>query len=191
MLAKKGDCKGDCGYKDVYIVNKTRMLCNRCNYLRINGADAIVEKQKKNSLLSGKIKNYGKIKQKSVKQTKKDAVYALVKKELIEELKGDEEYYCKGCGNPNNLSLSHLVRRSKDTNLIALKDNMTIHCLTRIDGSEGCHGLWEQIGEMSKLEDFNRNMGVIRRIDPETYWLIIGKLRGLGEQINTNLHKEE
>ena len=187
MISQKGKCKGDCGYDDVYIVNKKHMLCSKCNYIRINGANAVIIKQKKSKL--GKLSPSGKIKQKSIKQTHKDAIYSVVKRELIQELEDAEDYNCKGCGSTSNLSLSHLVRRSKDANLTASKENMTIHCLVRQDGSEGCHGRWEQIGEMTSLNDFDDNMAIIRRIDPETYWLITGKLRDAGVEIDTNLHK--
>lgn len=191
MIQKKGKCSGECGCDDVYIVNRKHMLCNRCNYIRINGSNAITEKQEKNSLKRSKIKRSGNIKQKSRNQISLDSVYNDTKRELIKELKEDGKYYCKGCGNPNNLSLSHLVRRSRDSSLTAVKENMTIHCLVRPDGSRGCHDMWETISEMWKLHDFDDNMSVIRRLDPEFYWIVIGKLREAGLEIDTDLHKQK
>ena len=189
MISKKGKCNG-CGLDDIYIVNKKYGLCNKCNYIRINGIDAINEKQQKNSLKRSEVNRSNKIKQKSSKQSIIDKEYEKIKEDFISKLKDSDGYYCKGCGNPNNLSLSHLIRRSRDSSLTPVIENMTIHCLIRPDGSEGCHQRWETISKMWELQDFNDNMKMIRKIDPEYYWILMGKLRSMGIDINVNLHKE-
>ena len=187
-LLKKGVCSG-CDAEEIYIVNRKHMMCSRCNTVRINGADSIEKKMVKRKESLGKVKNFGKIKQKSSKQLVKDKLYYNVKMELIEEAQGDETYYCRGCGNTHSLSLSHLIRRSRRPDLVDLKENMTFHCLVRADGSQGCHDRWESISEMSVLKDFDENMSIILRLDPELYWVLTHKLRELGFNVNVGKHK--
>ena len=188
MISKKGVCSA-CG-EDRYIVNRKHMCCNQCNTIRINGADRIAEKKQKYKKSLQSVSNSSKIKQKSKSLSIRDRNYDKVKAELIQDAIDDETYVCKGCGNPNSLSLSHLVRRSRSSDLADVKENMTFHCLVRQDGSEGCHQRWESYLEMYWLDDFDDNMKIIRRIEPEYYWLVVGKLRELGFEIDVNSHKE-
>lgn len=189
MISKKGTCKV-CA-NDRYIVNRKHMLCNECNHLRLHGADRIAEKKEKYLQSLRMVKGSEKIKQKSTKQASRDNNYHKVKAQHIEDEKENGTYYCKGCGNPNALSLSHLIRRSRAGNLTDVKENMTLHCLVRQDGSSGCHQKWESVTDMYWLDDFDINMKRIRVLDPEYYWLVVGKLRELGFEINVNSHKPQ
>ena len=188
MISKKGKCSG-CETENIYIVNRKHNLCQKCNYIRLHGSDALEKKQKKYQDSLGKVKNSSKLKQKSSKQNEIDKTYKQVCIKLIEEAKEQGTYFCRGCGNPNSLSCSHLVRRSRDRSLVATKENITFHCLVRQDGSRGCHDRWETISEMSELDDFDENMTMVRRLDPELYFILIGKMRDMGLDIDTNIHK--
>lgn len=165
-------------------------MCNFCNSIRLNGADSIKEKMDRNKKSMSNVKGFSKIKKKSSKQATKDEKYKNVKMMLIEEAQEENTYYCRGCGNTHSLSLSHLIRRSRRPDLVDLKENMTFHCLVRADGSAGCHDRWESISEMTELKDFDKNMSVVLRLDPELYWIIIHKLRDLGFKVNVSEHKK-
>lgn len=188
-MMKLDECSG-CGKKR-YIVNRKHMCCGECNKIRIHGADAILAKQKKYQDSMRKVKNSNKISQKSSKQKLSDESYKNMKTEFVNEKKENDEYFCSGCGNPNTLSLSHLIRRSRRPDLVDVKENMALHCMVGLDGGEGCHQKWETIEGMSDLMDFDRNMSIVRRLDPELYWIIVGKLREYGYEIDVNSHKEE
>ena len=179
-----------CG-KHRYIVNRKHMCCGECNKLRLHGADALMEKQKKYQESMRKVKNSNKIAQKSKKQSVKDSSYFDAKAEFVKEKKDNDEYFCSGCGNPNTLSLSHLIRRSRRPDLVDVKENMALHCMVGLDGGEGCHQKWETMEGMVELDDFDDNMKIVRRLDPELYWIIVGKLREYGYEIDVNSHKEE
>ena len=154
------------------------MTCSSCNTARLSSD------KKKTPIKKTKIK------QKSSKQAAKDARYSKVKMRLIKEAIDDESYYCRGCGNTHSLSLSHLIRRSRRSDLVDVEENMTFHCLVRDDGSKGCHDRWESITGMTDLKDFDKNMSIVLRLDPEGYWIIIHKLRDLGIKVNVNEHKK-
>jgi len=186
-MLKIDECSA-CGEKR-YIVNRKHMCCSQCNSIRLHGEEKLREKQ--NNYKKSLRKKPSKIKHKSSKQKAIDDSYRDVKMRLINESKENDEYYCKGCGNPNSLSLSHLIRRSRRPDLIDVKENMTFHCMVRQDGSEGCHDRWETIEKMVELDDFDINMTIIRKLDPELYWIIVGKLRESGYEIDVNSHKEE
>ena len=185
-LIKIDKCSG-CG-ENKPIVNRKHMCCDMCNKIRIHGAEEIKKRQNKYSQSIKRSKSISN--KKSSKQKLVDDNYKDVKKELIIEAKEDETYYCRGCGNPNSLSLSHLIRRSRRPDLTDAKENMTFHCIVRPDGSEGCHQMWEKFSDMVELDDFDDNMMVIRKLDPEYYWIIVNKLREMGYEINVNSHKE-
>lgn len=85
-----------------------------------------------------------------------------------------ENNYCSGCGNPTNLSFSHLIPRSRNNKLYSEKRNIKLHCLQRQDESKGCHQRWEGNLESKKtLLDFEENMNYIKEVDLEYYNLIL------------------
>ena len=66
----KIDKCGECG-NDRYIVNRKHMCCNECNYIRLHGTDAILEKRKK---YLKSTKSPKQISKKSVKQKVKSCI---------------------------------------------------------------------------------------------------------------------
>ncbi len=97
-----------------------------------------------------------------------------IKKELSKvytEILNERGHYCCGCGQSNiPLSFSHIIPRSRRSDLICNKDNITLHCLT-LD-KKGCHEMWESRSERSKLLDYHKNMEYILEVDTEYYFLI-------------------
>ncbi|MEM6734449.1 MAG: hypothetical protein AAF620_00125 [Bacteroidota bacterium] len=160
-----GKCKGECG-QTRYIVNKRHYLCQQCNYTRLHGEGALAEKYKKAALLlKGKVKKASSVKPKSEKQQTIERELANVYREIALE----RPHICTGCGNTQNLSHSHIIRRSWSQDFVIVKDNITYHCLIRQNGSEGCHSRWESASRWGELQDYQKNMDYIRRVAPELY----------------------
>lgn len=87
------------------------------------------------------------------------------------EIMEERGHYCTGCGRSDvPLSNSHLIPRSRRSDLICDKRNITYHCLS-IGGRKGCHEMWEGVGR-TKLLDYHKNMEYILEVDPEYYFLI-------------------
>lgn len=99
------------------------------------------------------------------------------KKNFHQEIASEREQKCSGCGNPNNLSHSHLIAISKRKDLEFEKNNIKYHCLVRQDGSMGCHSMWESndFSIMGKLLDFEENMLIIEKLDIKHYNFLYGK----------------
>ncbi|MHC4397698.1 MAG: HNH endonuclease [Planctomycetota bacterium] len=49
----------------------------------------------------------------------------------------ERDGHCLICGNPNNLTPAHVIRRSHGGN--DSPNNMICACVTRADGAKGCH----------------------------------------------------
>lgn len=81
-----------------------------------------------------------------------------------------EDRWCSGCGDPFALDHSHIIPRSYREDLITDPENITDHCTT-------CHDLWEHgtLEEMKSLEDFEKNMAYIKKVDLKYYHLIMNK----------------
>lgn len=79
---------------------------------------------------------------------------------------------CTGCDGNKQLTLSHIIRRSKRPDLITTKENIKPHCVR-------CHNLWDSgdLFEMMKLKDFEDNLRYIFNTDREYYERL--KLRAL------------
>jgi YesN/AraC family two-component response regulator len=118
-------------------------------------------------LLSGtvKLKNTSKIKSKSDKQKAVDSEYALVCKRIEKE----REHVCTGCGTTETLTHSHLIPRSRRPDLVAVYENITLHCI-----ENACHDKWEGVNRVELL-DYGANMKVVKMLDEEYYNLIINK----------------
>lgn len=69
-------------------------------------------------------------------------------RQLCEYINGRDQY-CVNCGNPNNPSMSHVIRRSQGGD--DSPNNIVKHCVMRPDGSEGCHHRFER-GEIELNE---------------------------------------
>jgi 5-methylcytosine-specific restriction endonuclease McrA len=84
-----------------------------------------------------------------------------------------EKNYCSGCGKHGSsvpLSFSHIIPRSRRSDLITDRNNITLHCLS-IGERKGCHEIWES-RERNKLKDYFKNIYYIRKVDLEYYYII-------------------
>ena len=85
--------------------------------------------------------------------------YKKAKYELYEEYQ-----YCYNCGNPNQLTVSHLVPRSRRRDLIAYKGNLMILC-------QDCHHQLD-FGDRTKLDKWPEILERIKGLDREYYELL-------------------
>ena len=89
---------------------------------------------------------------------------------VYKEIKEERGHYCTGCGRSDvPLSFSHLIPRSRRSDLITDKRNITFHCLSL--NRKGCHDMWESRDRI-KLLDYHKNMDYILEVDTEYYFLI-------------------
>ena len=85
-----------------------------------------------------------------------------------------ERNSCSGCGKHGNavpLSFSHIIPRSRRSDLVTDRNNITLHCLS-IGERKGCHEKWESAKERKELLDYLNNLDYIRDVDKEYYYLI-------------------
>ena len=93
-------------------------------------------------------------------------------KKVYDEISDERGHYCTGCGRSDvPLSHSHLIPRSRRSDLITDKDNITYHCLS-IGNRKGCHDIWDS-GDRHKLLDYHKNIEYILSVDTEYYFLIV------------------
>ena len=89
------------------------------------------------------------------------------------EIAFERGHYCEGCGRTEAavpLSHSHIIPRSRRTDLICDKDNIQYLCLS-IGNRKGCHELWES-RDKTKLLCYHKNLEYILQEDTEYYFLI-------------------
>ena len=96
----------------------------------------------------------------SKKQARINAAVRGVFVEVLDEY----NWRCTGCGSPNSLTPSHIIRRSKRPDLITERRNIKPHCVR-------CHNMWDtgNIGVMRVLRDFDQNMAYIKEVDIQYY----------------------
>lgn len=85
-----------------------------------------------------------------------------------------ESNCCAGCGQHGNavpLSFSHIIPRSRRSDLVTDRRNITLHCLS-IGERTGCHTLWESAKDRHKLLDYFSNLAYIKEVDQEYYYII-------------------
>ncbi len=163
MQLKIQECSG-CS-KTLPIVNRKYMLCNVCNRKRLQGEESGLKRPlKRTPLKSRKRVNSVSIKQKEKNKSIK-ATYDLMSK--------IREHVCTGCGTTKNLSHSHIIPRSRRSDLVDNIENITYHCLVK-DGSRGCHDVWEHgtLEERKTLNDYTALMKYIKKVDPQWYFLL-------------------
>lgn len=116
------------------------------------------------------------LKRSSIKKvSKKEARNISNKKKAYKILEETMERACTGCGTTQNLSHSHLVPVGQNKSLEAVPSNITYHCLS-IGDKIGCHDIWEHDREGRKyLNDYRRNLDIIKKIDYDYYLIITGK----------------
>jgi hypothetical protein len=103
---------------------------------------------------------------------KQDKIKRQLNKVYREILSDDS--VCSGCGmNGFNvpLSFSHIIPRSRRSDLVTEKENITLHCLS-MGERKGCHDIWESAKERHKLLDYFKNLEYIKRVDKEYYYII-------------------
>ena len=89
------------------------------------------------------------------------------------EIAFERGHYCEGCGRTEAavpLSHSHIIPRSRWSDLICNKDNIQYLCLS-IGNRKGCHELWES-RDKTKLLCYHKNLEYILQEDTEYYFLI-------------------
>tara|TARA_R100000789_G_scaffold5733_1_gene9806 strand:+ start:3429 stop:3773 length:345 start_codon:yes stop_codon:yes gene_type:complete len=92
---------------------------------------------------------------------------------VYSEINFERGHYCEGCGRTEAdvpLSHSHIIPRSRRSDLICSKDNIQYLCLS-IGGRRGCHELWES-RDKKKLLCYHKNLEYILEVDTEYYFLI-------------------
>ncbi len=92
---------------------------------------------------------------------------------VYSEINFERGHYCEGCGRTEAdvpLSHSHIIPRSRRSDLICSKDNIQYLCLS-IGGRRGCHELWES-RDKKKLLCYHKNLEYILEADTEYYFLI-------------------
>lgn len=98
------------------------------------------------------------------KISKKQSVINRRLKKVYEEIAYDRSQFCTGCGTHDTLTHSHIIPRSRRSDLVTDKRNITYHCLQ-------CHNKWEG-KQRIELMDYERNMEYIKEVDIEYYYLI-------------------
>ena len=89
------------------------------------------------------------------------------------EIAFERGHYCEGCGRTGAavpLSHSHIIPRSRRSDLICNKDNIQYLCLS-IANRRGCHEIWES-RDKTKLLCYHKNLEYILEEDTEYYFLI-------------------
>jgi len=87
--------------------------------------------------------------------------------EVYRQMAEEEDIFCTGCGTTSTLSHSHLVPRSKRSDLTAVRENITWHCFR-------CHDIWEHgtLEQLMAMNDFEKNMRYVWEVDLDYYNLI-------------------
>ena len=92
---------------------------------------------------------------------------------VYSEINFERGHYCEGCGRTEAavpLSHSHIIPRSRRTDLICSKKNIQYLCLS-IGNRRGCHEIWES-RDKTKLLCYHKNLEYILEADTEYYFLI-------------------
>ena len=99
-----------------------------------------------------------------------------IKRELVKvykEIALERSFSCSGCGMSGHsvpLSHSHIIPRSRRSDLTLEKKNIQYHCLS-IGERIGCHLIWES-KDRFKLLDYFINLAYIKEVDEEYYYII-------------------
>ena len=161
-MIKLGDCSGDCGKKNVPIVNRKRMLCDQCNKLRlgsdVKGRDGIQR------TLVRSIKPRG-ISDKGLKMIKADELfYEVVWKTKPHECEECELFLGYDFRDSNGkvadrFRYSHILGKGRYPMFRHRLENMNLLCLKH-------HQEWET-GDQTKMRIYSKNKIVINRLYAE------------------------
>ena len=92
---------------------------------------------------------------------------------VYSQISYERGHYCEGCGRTEGdvpLSHSHIIPRSRRSDLICVKDNIQYLCLS-IGERKGCHEKWES-RQKDQLLCYHKNLEYILQEDTEYYFLI-------------------
>lgn len=122
------------------------------------------------------IKEPKKVKQKPIRQvSKEESLINSRYKAMCIDMDYTEEPICSGCGKYQGgdikLSHSHLISRKTckeigRPELIYDRRNITYHCL-HFSNNKGCHSIWENPKRRHELQDYERNLNIIKELAPE------------------------
>lgn len=176
MKVIKKECS-ECN-KDVLIVNRTKWLCDECNFMRLHDGKTRHEifKEKEANLREISLKsaemNFDTFKQKksfkinqtTSKQANLNRKLSELKKEIALKAIQNDEYYCKGCGSGSEIDKSHILSIGQRKDLELVEENIQLLC-------RRCHVKWEGgiIHQMISLHCFRENLLFIRRYDRNRY----------------------
>jgi len=159
--------KCDCGEKRP-IVNRTHKLCDEKNKERLNKNSGKPNKTLSQLMSSSTMSGIGKslkrtpMKGISKKQKRISAEYKCTTSKMLD---GIQE--CSGCGWDDRLTHSHLIPRSRRRDLVSNEENIVYHCTE-------CHLTWES-PERINLNDYDKNMEVVKKLDEEYYEMLLMK----------------
>lgn len=164
-------CKG-C-QSDQYIVNRTKMLCQRCNHFRLHKEtpEETLIKQNQKYLERLKEKPYKPIKSVTKKQSRVNNLLSELKLDIRKQAQQEDMYYCWGCGKGGvDLDCSHILSVKQREDLELDRENINLFC-------RDCHNNWESwvYSRMSKLLTFEKDLEYIKRKDNTTYQRILLK----------------
>lgn len=156
MRYEFGTCQ-ECGEDNRVIVNKSRQLCQVCNYMRLHP--------------DGNKKAEGWKYKPPKRRTKAQERIEKKLQEIYRQMAQIRPRRCSGCGKQEGgnikLSHSHLIPRSQRRDLICDPRNIKYHCLT-IGYHRGCHEIWESVDRVNLL-DYEVNMQYIQLVDEGLY----------------------
>ena len=92
---------------------------------------------------------------------------------VYSQISYERGHFCEGCGRTEGvvpLSHSHIIPRSRRSDLICVKDNIQYLCLS-MGERKGCHEMWES-RDKNKLLCYHKNLEYILQEDTEYYFLI-------------------
>lgn len=160
--------------KNKPIVNRSKWLCDDCNYLRLhNGVSrAQVYQDRAKTRVEQKVPKLNKIStrqkyvnQQTVKEKEIKEKLSALKLEIEIEAQQDNHYYCWGCGKgEKGLDKSHILSVKQRKDLELEKTNINLLC-------RDCHMKWEggDIKEMIMLNCFEKDILYIKEKDTGRY----------------------
>ena len=95
---------------------------------------------------------------------------------VYEEMVIERLHVCTGCGSKTMLTHSHIVPRSQEKSLEAVKENICYHCVE-------CHNRYEHSMERVFMKDFQANMIYMFNNAQSFYWLRMFKMQQYWEKV--------
>jgi ribosomal protein L37AE/L43A len=177
LIDKKNDMSEPCTKcgKNLPIVNRTKWLCNDCNFARLHNGATRASIYRENALKRVESKAPRKVRTKFKPLPQQKASEAeikhklsILKKEIEVEAIQNNMYYCWGCGRATGfcggLDKSHILSVGQRKDLELDKTNMNLFC-------RDCHTKWESwnIDKMIMLHSFEKDFNYIKEKDWRVY----------------------